>query len=178
MHPWGAGSSIVKNHPVVQIAWSDALAYCSWVERRLPTEAEWEKAASWDELKKQRYVYLWGDEFVCSNGNFNDQYYVDSGMLNCDGYTYTAPVGSFLKGASPYGALDLAGNVYEWVSSLAQPYPYSATDGREDLSVSGYRVARGGSWTALSYYLRNFDRDEYPTVGHDLGFRCAMDASE
>ncbi|HEY5731283.1 MAG TPA: SUMF1/EgtB/PvdO family nonheme iron enzyme [Anaerolineales bacterium] len=165
MHPYGAGSSNVEDNPVVHISWDDALAYCTWAERRLPTEAEWEKAASWNDLEKQKYDFPWGNEFVCGNGVFS-----------CNGYTKPAPVGQFLAGASPYGALDMAGNVSEWVSSLAKSYPYSSTDGREDLLEDGRRVVRGSSWGGGDYYSNPVYRDTYPRPGYNLGFRCAMDA--
>src|SRR3989304_9130409 len=81
------------NHPVVYVSWEDANAYCSWANRRLPTEAEWEKAASWDEVNQIKHVYPWGDEMDCS-------------LANCIGTT--TAVGSYPDGASPYGALDMA----------------------------------------------------------------------
>jgi formylglycine-generating enzyme required for sulfatase activity len=130
-----------SNHPVIYVSWNDAVAYCSWTDRRLPTEAEWEKAASWDELKRAKYVYPWGFEFDCKKGNFLDR------ISNCDVFPITSPVGSYSTGASPYGVLDMAGNVWEWVSNLYQPYPYSAMDGRERLGTSGTPECYGAEAT-------------------------------
>ena len=92
----------------------------------------------------------------------------------------TTEVGSYESGVSPYGLYNMAGNVWEWVSSLYKPYPYNATDGREDLSAGGNRVLRGGSWNGLdgdllrvSYRLRNYPDDN----GSGMGFRCIRGTS-
>ena len=158
-----------ENHPVIEVSWYAAKAYCSWVDRRLPTEAEWEKAGSWDEKKQEKYVYPWGENISCALANYGD----------CVGDTTI--VGIYPTGASTYGALDMAGNVWEWVSSLYQGYPYSRIDGREDLSASGIRVLRGGSWSSSSSDIRSTSRRGIysPTeTGTWFGFRCAMDATE
>ena len=107
-----------SNHPVVFVSWTNAVTYCSSVDRRLPTEAEWEKAAAWNPVRNEKLVYPWGNEYDCSKGNFDDEIELDSslmqaGSISCDGYRLTAPVGSFPEGASPYGALDMGGNLVD-----------------------------------------------------------------
>jgi formylglycine-generating enzyme required for sulfatase activity len=127
-----------EDHPVVNVSWHDAQAYGRWLTEkigravRLPTEAEWEKAARGDRDGRR---YPWGDEW--------GELMCNSGELGLDD---TSPVGLFLSGASPYGALDIAGNVWEWCQSKYKPYPYDADDGREDLKGDGRRVLRGGSF--------------------------------
>ena len=131
--PRGPASDVGQKaeHPVTCLSWEDAVAFCQWAEVRLPTEAQWEKAARGTDGR----IFPWGnaepDEKRC---NF--------AMKVGD----TTPVGSYPTGASPYGCLDMAGNVWEWTSSLYQGYPYDAGDGREDPAASGSRVLRGGSF--------------------------------
>jgi formylglycine-generating enzyme required for sulfatase activity len=161
------------NHPVVYVSWTEANAYCSWADRRLPTETEWEKAARGENA----LIYPWGNEFDGTRTNFCDKNcsYDWANKSFDDGFSDTSPVGNYQNGASPYDALDMAGNVWEWVSSLYKPYPYSATDGREDLSASGDRVLRGGSWFNYDSNVRSSDRGwDNPTDTFNLvGFRCS-----
>lgn len=179
-HPLGPASGItdIMNYPVVHVSWNDAKAYCFWADRSLPTEAEWEKAASWDDEKAVKRIYPWDNEFDGSRLNFCDK--------NCplswsdknsdDGYEFTSPVGNYVFGRSPYGTYDMAGNVWEWVSSLYKNYPYSADDGRENLSASGSRVLRGGSWNDGGDAVRSANRHWYDPTNSDylIGFRCAL----
>lgn len=174
LHPYGPASGISNfmNNPVVHVSWKDALAYCVWADRRLPTEAEWEKSASWNERKQQKSIYPWGDTIDCLWANY-------SGV---DGFCVgnVTPVGSYVNGQSPYEAFDMAGNVWEWVSSQYQLYPYSITDGREELSVSANRVLRGGSWLNDDFAVRSASRNQNNPAysSNSIGFRCAMSASE
>ena len=125
------------DHPVVNVSWNDVVAYANWLKQqtgqswRLPTEAEWEKAARGTDGR----IYPWGDVF-------------DKGRCNTSegGKGTTTPVGSYASGDSPYGALDMAGNVWEWTSSLFKSYPYTSIDDRENVNSTDNRVLRGGSW--------------------------------
>jgi formylglycine-generating enzyme required for sulfatase activity len=123
------------DHPVVYVTWEDAAAYCQWLSQktnktyRLPTEAEWEKAARGEDAR----IYPWGNDW-------------DSGKLNVAGGKrgHTTPVGQYSPdGDGPYGCADMVGNGWEWCSSLYKPYPYRRNDGRENLRAEGDRVLRG-----------------------------------
>jgi len=158
-----------EDHPVVEITWFGAQAYCLWAGRRLPTEAEWEKAAHGEDGR----IYPWGDEFDCSKGNFDGD--------DCDGYNRTAPVGSFPAGASPYNVLDMAGNVGEWVADwYTEDYyeksPYENPTGPDTGDI---RVLRGESYVADKSSVHTARRGgSLPNVArHGRGFRCALDAT-
>jgi formylglycine-generating enzyme required for sulfatase activity len=159
------------DHPVVEVSWYGAKAYAEWVGGRLPSEAEWEYAAR----GKQGLTYPWGDEFDCSLGNFDDETeldeYVVPGGEGCDGYERTAPVGSFPDGASWCGALDLAGNVWEWTLSLYRGYPYDPDDGREDLGARDSRVVRGGAFLLTVFNVRCAYRGSWYFPYYRNGYR-------
>lgn len=153
-------NAVYANHPVAYVSWNDASAYCSWVLRRLPSEAEWEKAARGTEAR----IYPWGNEAPSSALlNYNQE------------IGETTEVRNYPEGISPYGAYDMAGNVWEWVSSLYLPYPYDNNDGRENLNSLEARVHRGGSFYDDDSFIYSARRDKGDPsfVSFNLGFRCA-----
>ena len=181
-HPNGKNSNIsgIENHPVVHVSWNDANAYCSWAERRLPSEAEWEKAASWNDAAGEKYAYPWGDDFDETRLNFCDKNcgYAFADRSLDDGYAETSPVGSFPKGASPYGVLDMSGNVFEWVADWYSPDYYRNSPASNPLGPGAgqIRVMRGGAWAINNYYLSSARRWAWnPSFQHRaLGFRCTL----
>lgn len=163
-----------SNYPVVHVTWYMAITYCEWRNSRLPTEAEWEKSARGD----SNNIFPWGNSFDATRANFCDKYCVApwSGNPNYDdGYVENAPVDAYPNGVSSYGVYNMAGNVWEWVSSLRYPYPYDASDGRENMNTSGDRVLRGGSWDNETSQIRlSFRFQGGPSgVTNNFGFRCA-----
>ncbi|HIE65148.1 MAG: formylglycine-generating enzyme family protein [Nitrospira sp.] len=156
--------------PVVGVTWLNAAAYCQWGRKRLPTEAEWEKAARGENGGK----WPWGDLFSTTLAN---------GLGEEDGYKYSAPVGSFERGRSPYGLYDMAGNVSEWVTdwydqSYYKDAPFKNPKGPEDPGIIQVLVYRGGSFHNSSHDLRASKRfgGAHPKRGEStVGFRCAKD---
>jgi formylglycine-generating enzyme required for sulfatase activity len=159
-----AAASGFEQHPVVAETWRGARAFCSWRGARLPTEAEWERAARGPGGRS----YPWGNEPPdASRARYAFRI-----------FDYVR-VGSYPAGATPEGLLDMAGNVWQWTSSLYRPYPYRADDGREDPNASGERVSRGGGQSSTAEMLRS----TYRNVGMSqiplppITFRCARDAA-
>lgn len=158
------GSAIppgLEDHPVVWVSWDDAVAYAAWSGGRLPSEMEWEKAARGPDGR----TYPWGNRFDPAKANTWEA-----------GIHAPAPVGSFPEGKSPYGVLDMAGNVAEWVADQFSPYPKAKTMLPE--YSREMRVLRGGSWTFNAYYARTTHRyPRAPTERHgSYGFRTVRDA--
>jgi len=178
-HPQGPASSIdgLADHPVVQMNWYAANAYCRWAGGLLPTEAQWEKAARGTDGR----LFPWGNDLP-KDSLLNA---ADSSLPVAwarpdqnDGYRYTSPVGAYPAGNSPYGVADMAGNAWEWSRSVLRDYPYKLDDGREltgDPAAGDKVVMRGGSWYDDYGSVRSTLRyGGKPDLSHDAtGFRCA-----
>lgn len=181
-HPRGPESSIVglDQHPAVQVTWDDAVAYCEWADNRLPTEAEWEYAAR----GPGGAVYAWGNEFEGTRLNYCDRNCPEDWYLNDfdDGYPFTAPVGAYPEGSSWVGALDLSGNVNEWVNDLYDQEYYARLLGNNPTGpVEGMNhVLRGGAWNSWGHlytYTRAWSQSPLDR-GEGIGFRCVQSVQD
>lgn len=177
------GQTEFSEYPVVNVSWGEAEAYCEWAGRRLPTEAEWERAAR--SRDGRTYPWGWFGFAMDDRLNFCDLEcpYSWPGVQVSDGYGRTAPVGSYPKGASPYGALDMAGNVWEWTNDWYDSAAYATqpTEQPSGPEQGRYKVVRGGSWLdgplgdRLSFF-RVANRHWQPPDARlsYIGFRCAV----
>lgn len=160
---WRADAGF-EDHPVVEASWLGALAYCRSLGKRLPTEAEWERAARGTDGRR----YPWGDAPpTAAQARF------------ASGWNATVPVSAHAAYPSPSGAIGMAGNAWHWVSSAYRPYPYRPDDGREDLAPGPVRATRGGGHDSDAEALRTTERgralSRAPAAGHhNIGFRCAL----
>jgi formylglycine-generating enzyme required for sulfatase activity len=155
-----------ENHPAVEPSWVGARDYCAWLGKRLPSEAQWEKAARGTDARP----YPWGIDLPNENR-----------ARFAAGYNQTTRVDAFPDGRSAYGVWSMAGNAWEWVSSAYRPYPYRSDDGRESVEAGPVRSTRGGGHDSLATEItttqrgRNLSRS--PQAGHhNISFRCVRDA--
>lgn len=174
-HPQGpAQARAPEDHPVTQVSWDDAKAYCSWAGKRLPTEYEWEHAARAGQ--DGRAVYAFGDRLLKEGQYLANVWTGIFPVINTgkDGYQLTSPVGQF--GVAPSGLTDMAGNVWEWVDADYLPYPHQSPETRP----ASEKVQRGGSYLCDPSFCHGFRAS---ARGHStpdsalmhVGFRCARD---
>jgi len=194
-HPEGPTSNLEgkDDHPVVQVSWEDALAYCRWIGKRLPTEAEWEFAARGGQTNA---IYPWGNELITkgkSKANAWDGHFPDKNT-NQDGFARTAPVKKYAP--NPYGLYDMAGNVWEWTADWYKADYYAECKNKgvarnpqgpeksfdPDEPFAEKRVTRGGSFLCSDQYCSGFRigarmKTSWDTGLNHTGFRCAVSAA-
>jgi iron(II)-dependent oxidoreductase len=159
---------VTPSHPVCHVCYYEAEAYARYAGKRLPTEVEWESAASWDVVKGTKREFPWGNEPASRH------------LANVDQLSFgTVPVGSYEDNVSPVGCYGMIGDVWEWTSSDFQPYPgfesFPYKEYSEEFFGNGYKVLRGGSWATRPGAIRNTFRNwDYPIRRQIFsGFRCA-----
>lgn len=172
-----------QEYPALIYYAEDAAAYCQWAGRRLPTEAEWEKAARGTDAR----LYPWGNELDCDHANYYicnhaPEYYPLGPRCGYSSYCRTAPVDDYPAGASPYGALNMSGNVWEWVSDFYSPDYYTSSPNKNPRGpqIGEFAIRRGGGATSLAVDLRVTTRASGKAEHYydgQMGFRCAVSSS-
>jgi len=176
MLPEGDVRVSLPSMPVAGVSWNEARRYCAFVGGRLPTEAEWERAARGSSRRR----FPWGDFYnprLANHGRYEEPVNDD-----VDGHRFCAPVGSYRAARSPHGMDDMVGNVWEWTADSYDPSFYATSPAIDpsEQSATGPRVVRGGSWRSPSFMLRVTQRWALPesTTRVDVGFRCAYDSAD